>query len=144
MTEATKPAETAEQVAAKQAAAEKKAAEKAAAKAKKAEESAAKKAAKQAEKEAAKQQKAADKEASKLPEQNGIRRPKANTITGGLWATYDSLSSAKGEPVSIGEALKAAGSVNEATIRTQYARWRKFHGIVGRVEAPKPAEGASA
>lgn len=82
----------------------------------------------------------AAKEASKQPEQNGVRRPKAETICGKAWAVFDQLSAASGAPATIADSLKNAGGIAEATVRTQYARWRKFHGISGRVEAPKPAE----
>jgi hypothetical protein len=34
--------------------------------------------------------------------------------------------------------LAKGQSLNEANVRAEYARWRKFHGITGRVSAPKP------
>ena len=33
--------------------------------------------------------------------------------------------------------------LNDSTIRTQYARWRAFHGITGRVTIPTPAAPAA-
>lgn len=149
---------TPEQVKAEaEAKAQAKAAEKAAAKAAREEEKAKKKAEKDAaklkakeEREAAKQAKIkakedakAAKEAAKQPEQNGVRRPKADTICGKAWAVFDQLSQQSGAPATIGDSLKNAGGIAEATVRTQYARWRKFHGISGRVEAPKPAENSA-
>jgi membrane protein involved in colicin uptake len=112
------------------------------------------KAKREADKQAAKDKRAADKqakvdakaaakaakEASKQPEQNGVRRPKSDTICGKAWAVFDELSAKSGAPATIGDSLKNANGIAEATVRTQYARWRKYHGISGRVEAPKPAE----
>lgn len=106
-----------------------------------------------AEKVVAKAQKAATTESAKLakqatadaakvkqPEQNGITRPKGDSQTGKAWAIFDSVSQRNNAPASIGETLplaKAAG-INEATVRTQYARWRKFNGVSGRIAAPTP------
>lgn len=83
----------------------------------------------------------ADKEASKQPEQNGVRRPKADTICGKAWNVFDGISQKSGAPATIAESLKNAGGIAEATVRTQYARWRKYHGISGRVDV-KPAAAA--
>lgn len=134
-----------------------KAAAKAAEKEKKDQESAVKKAAKEAEKAAAKvaaeakkaataqakldSKKAAEvaKDATKMPNQHGVTRPKADTICGRAWAIYDALSAAKGSAASIAEAKTNPVIVGmaEATVRTQYARWRKFYGVSGRIDAPK-------
>lgn len=130
--------------AAKKAAAEKKAADKAATAAKREQERAEKKAAKEKEKADKKAAKEAGKAASKQPEQNSIRRPKADTITGKVWDTFDAISAETGAPATISEAIKRSTGVAEATVRTQYARWRKFHGISGRAEKPAPAAAASA
>lgn len=121
-------------------------------KAKKAVDAADKKATLQAEKdakvEADKQAKAAKEaeqaKAKQQPEQNGVRRPKPDGACGKAWGVFDEVSKANGSPASIGEALPKAGAlgVNEATTRTQYARWRKYYGVTGRVEAPKTAEAA--
>ena len=144
---------TAEQIAAEQAEAQRKADEKAAEKARKEAEKAEAKAKREAEaaEKAAKEQadaKAA-REANRMPEQNGIRRPKPDTLCGKAWAIFDGVSSKNGAPASIGESLEMAKaeSLNEANVRAEYARWRKFHGITGRIEAPKaeaPSEGAGA
>ena len=157
---------TPEQLAAEQAAAAAKAAEKeakakekaekaAAAKVKKDQEAAEKKAKKEAEKaereakkaqekadkEAKKAEKLASKEANKMPEQNGIRRPKPETETGKVWALADNISASLGQPTPIANLLEQgqAAGLNDSTIRTQYARWRAFHGITGRVTIPTPA-----
>lgn len=112
-------------------------------------EKAAKAAAKQAEIDAKAKAKAdaiAAREASKMPEQNGVRRPKPDTLCGKAWAIFDTISNKNGAPASIGESLESAKeqSLNEANVRAEYARWRKFHGITGRIDAPKPAETTTA
>ena len=131
---------------AEKAAAAKEAKEKAAAakEADKAEREAKKLAEKEA-KDAAKAEKAAAKEANKMPEQNGIRRPKPNTETGKVWALADSISANLGQPTPIANLLAdgQAQGLNDSTIRTQYNRWRVFHGITGRVLAPAAAQPAS-
>lgn len=153
---------TAEQIAAEAAAAETAAAEKAAkdaekaaAKAKKeadAAEKKAKKEAEKAEKEAAKLKEKADKEAakaakeaekanSKMPEQNGVRRPKPDTLCGKAWGIFDGISAKNGAPASIKESLDAAraAGLNEGNVKAEYARWRKFYAISGRIAAQAPA-----
>lgn len=84
----------------------------------------------------------ADKEASKQPEQNGVRRPKSETICGKAWAVFDDLSAKSGAPATIKASLENAGGIAEATVRTQYARWRKYHGISGKIETAPPAKPA--
>lgn len=154
---------TAEQIAAEQAEAQRKADEKAAEKARKEAEKAeakatkeaqkaqekadreAKKAAEKAAKEQAKADAKAAREANRMPEQNGIRRPKPDTLCGKAWGIFDSVSQKNGAPASIGESMELAKAdgLNEANVRAEYARWRKFHGITGRIESPK-AETTSA
>lgn len=148
---------TAEQIAAeKEAMKAAKEAAKAEAKAKREAEAAEKKAAKEAAKaeakaakEAAKAAAKAEKEAAKaeakaarsMPEQNGIRQPSPHSICGRVWAIFDKVSHKNGSPASIGESMELARAenINEATIRTQYARWRKFHGVTGHIASPKAA-----
>lgn len=140
---------TAEQIAAAEA--EKQAKEQAKAEAKAAKEAAAaqKKADKEAEKEAAKAKREAEKaakeqakldakaakEAAKMPEQNDVRRPAPDTACGEVWATADALSTELGQPVPIANLLKAfeGKATSDSTVRTQYARWKKFHGLTGRI-----------
>lgn len=75
-------------------------------------------------------------------EQNGITRPAAGTVTGNVWAAADSISFAQGgSPATIAQ-VKAHASmkeVNDHTIKTQYARWRQYNGIKGRIVLVKPA-----
>ena len=70
-------------------------------------------------------------------QQNGVTRPGPNTLTGKVWEAADAISrDNKGEPATIAQVKeKLAGSVNDATTRTQYARWRSYNGIKGRIGA---------
>jgi len=88
----------------------------------------------------------ADREASRMPEQNGVRRPKPDTLCGKTWEIFDKVSGERGSPASIGEAmpLAQAQGLNDANTRTEYARWRKFHNVTGRIDAPKPEQGPAA
>jgi len=63
-----------------------------------------------------------------VTDQNGIKRPKPNSICGKAWALYD--QSLNGGP-SIEESFKvlAAGGMNGSTIRTQFSHWKKFNGL---------------
>jgi hypothetical protein len=134
-----------------------KAAKLAEAEAKKAELEAAK-AAKVAEKEAAKKakedekaRKAAEKEAAKaakqkpkMPEQNGVRRPGPDGECGKAWAVFDSISQSQNAPCAISQAITVAKAMepplNEGNLRTEYARWKKFNGLTGKIDAPKTPE----
>ena len=127
-----------------------KAAKKAAEKERLAAERAALKQQKEAEREAKKAELKAKREASKMPEQNGVRQPRPDTKTGEMWDLFNSKSTAEGRPIAISEVFDelVAKGHKTATIRTQYAFWRKFHGITGRIEnpnkAPKPVKPAKA
>lgn len=135
-----------EKESAKQARAAAREAEKAEKAKKKEEEKAAKeaeKAAKLAEKEAAKEAAKAAKEQNKMPESNGVRRPKPETLCGKAWGVFDEVSAKNGAPASIKESLELAKArgLNEGNVRVEYARWRKFFGITGRIAAPGEAKG---
>ena len=141
--------EKAEKAAAAKEAKEKAAAEKAAkaaaekeAKEKAAAEKAAKAAAEKEAKEKAKAEAEAAKAAAKMPEQNGVRRPKPETLCGKAWAIFDSISAKNGSPASIKESLEVARAqnLNEGNVKAEYARWRKFYAISGRVAAPEVAK----
>lgn len=140
-----KAAAAAEAKAAKQAEREaKKAAAEAEKEAGKAEREAAKQAkidAKEAAK-AAKEAEKAAKEASRQPEQNGIRRPGPEGLCGQVWGLADKLSQELGQAVPIANLLEAgvAAGLNPSNIRTEYARWKKFHGLSGRITLPAAAE----
>lgn len=77
----------------------------------------------------------APKEKVTMPSQNGVTRPKDGTKTAGVWAIADRLSKAKGGPVAISELAPECSTqgLNDATVRTQYARWKQFNGVFGVV-----------
>jgi len=93
---------------------------------------------KQANKEAKEKAKAEAKASkSSMLEQNGIKHPRPDTKTGKAWALFNELSATKGSPISIAEVkneIKTRGLVmNENMTKSQYAYWRKFNGISGRI-----------
>lgn len=125
--------------------------EKLAAKEAKAAEKAAEKAAKDAAKEEAKLAKEAEKaaklEANKMPVSNGVTRPKPDSLCGKAWAVFDAVSQETGAPATIAASLEKSTllGLNEGNVRAEYARWRKFFGISGRLLDPaKEAEKALA
>ena len=101
---------------------------------------AAKKAAKEAEKAEAKRLKDEAKAANSMPNQNGITRPRPDTACGNAWALMDELSAKLSQPAPISIVLQGAEQrgLNYDTVKTQYARWKKFNGIEGRVAIPLP------
>lgn len=101
---------------------------------------AAKLAAKEAEKAKEKAEREAAKEANRMPEQNGVRRPQPDTSCGKAWALMDQISATIGQPAPISHVLAIAGrhGLNVDTVKTQYARWKKFNGVTGRVALPVP------
>ncbi len=100
----------------------------------------AKKAAKDAEKAEEKRLKEEQKAKNAMPNQNGITRPRPDTACGNAWALMDQLSEKLKQPVPISILLQAAEqkNLNYDTVKTQYARWKKFNGIEGRVAVPLP------
>ena len=101
-----------------------------------------------AEKEAA-ATKAAEEKAAKVvkvakvqqPQSNGITRPRADGNCGKVWSIADTISQRIGQPVPISMLIvetQAAG-LNDATTRTQYARWKTFNGVFGAVGKPAVA-----
>lgn len=95
-----------------------------------------------AEKEAAKAAKIAAKEANQMPESNGVRRPKPDTIGGKLWAVFDRKSGELKAPCSLAsvkEELDALG-IKALSQSAGYAHWRKFFGISGRIAKPVATE----
>lgn len=95
-----------------------------------------------AKREEEKKRKAAEREANRMPEQNGIRRPKPQTLCGKVWTIADEVSAELGQPAPVSIVLERgeAQGLNTGNIKTEYARWRKFNGVTGRVVAPKTEE----
>ena len=67
--------------------------------------------------------------------QNGIARPGEGTVSGRIWATADKISfdTKTVAPIAVLRDHPNLADVNEATLKTQYARWRQFHDISGRL-----------
>lgn len=73
--------------------------------------------------------------AEKMPLKNGIRRPKDKTVCGQVWAIADKLTEKRGGATPIKPLLIAAEKkgYNAGNVRAEYARWRKFNGVKGRI-----------
>ena len=80
-------------------------------------------------------------EVVKEPEQNGVRKPAPGGKTRVPWDIADRISGEAGRPATRKEVVDAAiaAGCNPAMSQSQYARWRKFHGLTGRVTAPAAA-----
>lgn len=75
-------------------------------------------------------------------ERNGVKRPSHGTACANVWDLAFTLSdmseSTQGQHeriATLSQVVKAAeaAGVNKFTARTQYARWRVFHGLTGRL-----------
>jgi len=64
---------------------------------------------------------------------NGITRPAAGTVTGKVWAEADAITVKHGRPATIAELKVMLPQINLHTVKTQYARWRQFNDVKGRV-----------
>lgn len=74
---------------------------------------------------------------AKRVEQNGIKRPLAGPgICATMWATFDSITAEQGTPCTIAQAKAKMPDYNVVNMQGEYASWRKFNGIVGRIVAP--------
>ena len=67
------------------------------------------------------------------PEQNGLKRPSAGSTCAIIWDTCDRITNETGHVCTSAELFNALQGYNECTLRTQYARWRQFNGITGRL-----------
>lgn len=69
--------------------------------------------------------------------QNGVTRPKAGGLCAAVWDIADKLSAKLGgAPVPIADLLTVCEGkgLNLSNARSEYARWRKFNGHVGRAK----------
>ena len=75
------------------------------------------------------------------PQSNGISQPKEGTTTGRIWSIADEISAKQKRPATRAEVLEkaTAENINEATVATQYQRWRTFHGLEKQPRAKKDA-----
>ena len=67
------------------------------------------------------------------PEQNGLKRPSAGSTCAIIWDTCDRITNETEHTCTSAELFNALLGYNECTLRTQYARWRQFNGITGRL-----------
>lgn len=69
-------------------------------------------------------------------EQNGVVRPMKDGATKRVWEIADSFSK-RNKVATRAQVLEKglAEGLNQSTITTQYGRWRKYHGIEGRLAA---------
>lgn len=105
-----------------------------------------KKAKEKADREAEVERKRQEREAKKEPEQNGIRKPSVGTLCRAAWDLFDAVTGEMGQtaPISYVLPVALAKGLNEANVKAEYARWKKYHGISGRVAVPVPANIAAA
>lgn len=72
---------------------------------------------------------------------NGVTRPRAGSKTATVWEMADAISAKTKAPAARGavmEACKAKG-INEATVATQYGKWRRFNGLARALPVAKAA-----
>lgn len=67
------------------------------------------------------------------PEQNGLKRPSSGSTCAIIWDTCDRITKDTEHTCTSAELFNALQGYNECTLRTQYARWRQFNGITGRL-----------
>lgn len=79
-----------------------------------------------------------------LDQQNGVTRPRdrSDSKTSQVWNIADEISRKEQRPATRAEVVEEGqkAGINPATISTQFAKWRKFNGIVGRQPAPEKPE----
>lgn len=77
--------------------------------------------------------------------QNGVARPRATSACGKIWAYCDAISKEMKQPAPIAAVLEVSKVHTEngvvspfhpTTVRCQFAKWRKFNGVVA-VKAEK-------
>ena len=87
-----------------------------------------------------------ERDAKKEPEQNGVRKPSVGTLCRAAWDLFDAISTTMGQTAPISYVLPVAleKGLNEANVKAEYARWKKYNGISGRVAVPVPANIAAA
>lgn len=80
--------------------------------------------------------------------QNGVARPRATSACGKIWAYCDAITAQMGQAAPIAAVLEISKVHTEngvvspfhpTTVRCQFAKWRKFNGVVA-VKAVKTVE----
>lgn len=80
------------------------------------------------------------------PTANGVTRPKPGTKTGRVWDIADQISAKKKAPAERGEVLEVAQKegIPDATVATQFQRWRVFFAVPKKAAEPKPPKAEKA
>lgn len=74
---------------------------------------------------------------AKRVEQNGVKRPLPGTgICAQMWAKMDEITATQMSPCTIAQVRAALPHFNQVNLQGEYASWRKFNGITGRIVAP--------
>lgn len=117
-------------------------------KAQKEAEKAAAKAAKEAAKAAKEAEKVAKAEKTATIAKNGVTRPRDGSACGKIWAICDAISRQMQAPAPISAVMEVSkqnvdsngvlSPLHPTTVRCQFAKWRKFNGVVA-VKAEKVA-----
>ena len=83
-------------------------------------------------------QQAAPQPARTKDVKNGVTRPAPDTKCGRIWGAADRLTVQTGAAATIAElrGLAELRDINENTMKTQYARWREYNGVHGRIAKP--------
>ncbi len=68
------------------------------------------------------------------PEQNGIKRPSEGGICRQIWDALDEKRELDGTVPSLSSTKDALSELDQTTVSVQYYRWRKHHGITGRLD----------
>jgi len=78
-------------------------------------------------------------------EQNDRKYPRLGSTIRAIWDWCDAFVEARTAPPSRAELLETLQPANfhHATLATQYAAWRRFHGIVGTIADPAKAAKAA-
>lgn len=81
-----------------------------------------------------------------LRESNGITEPREGSKTRRVWDIANEIGAATGVPPTLADVMAKARDegLNDATVQTQYNRFRKFYGLPPQGRAKKAEEPAAA
>lgn len=77
------------------------------------------------------------------PEANGIKRPSEGGICRQIWDALDEKRALDGTVPSLSSTKDALAHLDQTTVSVQYYRWRKHHGIAGRLDKKPTSDAAS-
>lgn len=74
------------------------------------------------------------KKVEKQPEQNGVRRPRPDSLCGAAWAVMDETTLSAGRMCTIAEVITRSQELNPTVnlnnLRGEFVRWKKFNGVI--------------